>query len=62
VWTEIAIGGHRSDGVEVVLRGVMIFQVAHGLIEAGTFYLSPVVRDGLDADAAVQSLTSNLRR
>ena len=28
VWAEIAIRGHRGDGVEQVLRGVMIFHVA----------------------------------
>ncbi|HYJ51083.1 MAG TPA: nuclear transport factor 2 family protein [Microbacterium sp.] len=53
VWVEIVIRGHRSDGAEQVLRGVMIFQVAGGVIESGTFYLAPVVHDGLDADAAV---------
>jgi ketosteroid isomerase-like protein len=59
VWTEIAMRGHRSDGSEQQLRGVMIFRVAEdGVIDAGTFYLAPVVRDGLDADAAVQAAVS----
>ena len=58
VWTEIAIRGHRPDGSEHELRGVMIFRVDEGLIEAGTFYLAPVVRDGLDADAAVRATIS----
>ncbi|MDR7233890.1 nuclear transport factor 2 family protein [Agrococcus sp. BE272] len=58
VWTEIAIRGRLADGREQALRGVMIFRVAGGLIAAGTFYLAPVVRDGLDADAAVLDLVS----
>ena len=53
VWTEIAIRGHRSDGMEQVLRGVMIFHVPSGIIKSGTFYLAPVIHDGIDADAAV---------
>lgn len=55
VWTEIAMSGHGPDGSEHELRGVMIFRIGEGVIEAGTFYLAPVVRDGLDADAAVRA-------
>ena len=55
VWTEIAMQGHRTDGGEHHLRGVMIFRVEDGSIRAGTFYLAPVVHDGLDADAAVSA-------
>ena len=62
VWTEVAIRGHRSDGAQQVLRGVMIYHVAGGVIDAGTFYLAPVVHDGLDADAAVRTVTSGLRQ
>jgi ketosteroid isomerase-like protein len=58
VWTEIAMRGHRPDGSEHDLRGVMIFRVEEGIIHAGTFYLAPVVRDGLDADAAVRANVS----
>lgn len=58
VWTEIAMRGHRPDGSERDLRGVMIFRVEEGVIEAGTFYLAPVVHDGLDANAAVQASLS----
>jgi ketosteroid isomerase-like protein len=57
-WTEIVIRGHVDDGTERVLRGVMIFGTGRGLISAGTFYLEPVVRDGLDADAAVRALAA----
>lgn len=57
VWTEISLRGHRSDGAERTLRGVMIFDIADGVITAGTFYLGAVVRDGLDADAAVRAVT-----
>lgn len=62
VWTEIAIRGRLRDGDEQVLRGVMIFRVTAGLISAATFYLSPVVRDGLDADAAVHAVAEGSRR
>ena len=58
VWAEITIRGHRSDGVEQVLRGVMIYRVGSGVIRSGTFYLSPVVHDGIDADAAVRLIAS----
>lgn len=62
VWTEIEIRGHLGDGEERVLRGVMIFRIAGGVIVAATFYLAPVVRDGLDADAAVQAVAERRRR
>ena len=58
VWTEISMRGTRVDGSEHELRGVMIFRVEGGVIVTGTFYLAPVVRDGLDADAAVRSTVS----
>lgn len=61
VWTEISMRGHRPDGSEQELRGVMVFRVEEGVIEAGTFYLAPVVRDGLDADAAVEATVSGPR-
>ncbi|MEE3703885.1 nuclear transport factor 2 family protein [Pasteurella multocida] len=62
VWSEIVIRGHLGVGDEQVLRGVMIFRVEAGLIAAATFYLSPVVRDGLDADAAVHAVAEQSRR
>jgi len=61
VWTELALRGHRPDGAEQALRGVMIFRVAGGVIESGTFYLAPVVRDGLDAGAAARTFSSGPR-
>jgi ketosteroid isomerase-like protein len=57
-WTEIVIRGHLADGTERVLRGVMVFGTGGGLISTGTFYLAPVVHDGLDADAAVRALAA----
>lgn len=62
VWTEITVRGHLADGSERALRGVMIFRVEEQLIVAGTFYLAPVVLDGLDADAAVRALASEAGR
>lgn len=58
VWTEIAIRGHPRDGIEQLLRGVMIYHVAGGIIDSGTFYLAPVIHDGLDADAAVRLIAA----
>lgn len=58
VWTEIVVRGQLADGREQVLCGVMIFRVEGRRIAAGTFYLEPVVRDGLDADAAVHAVAS----
>ncbi|WP_306231640.1 nuclear transport factor 2 family protein [Agrococcus beijingensis] len=62
VWSEIAIRGHLADGREQALCGVMIYRVDAGLISEGTFYLEPVVRDGLDADAAVRALAAETGR
>ena len=62
VWAEILIRGHRADQPEQVLRGVMIFQVESDVIQSGTFYLAPVVHDGLDADQALRTVTSEPRR
>jgi ketosteroid isomerase-like protein len=58
VWTEIALRGHAHDGEEWTLCGVMIFTVSGDAIAAGTFYLAPVVRDGLDADAAAGAIAA----
>lgn len=61
VWAEIGIHGHRGQAAQA-LRGVMIFVVGDGVIQSGTFYLAPVVPDGLDADAAVRSLATESPR
>lgn len=62
VWAEIIIRGHRADQTEQVLRGVMIFLVSGGVIRSGTFYLAPVLHDGLNADAAVRAIGSEAPR
>lgn len=62
VWCEIEMRGHRPDGAEHHMRGVMIFRVAEDLIIAGRFYLEPVLRDGLDADGAVRAAMSGSPR
>ncbi len=62
VWTEIALCAGPGDGEEQGLRGVMIFTVEDGAITAGRFYLAPVVRDGLDADAAVHAMAARSLR
>jgi ketosteroid isomerase-like protein len=55
VWAELVMRGSPAAGPELQLRGVMIYRVQGGAITAGTFYLAPVVHDGLDADAAVRT-------
>lgn len=62
VWTEIVLRGGPGDGEAQALRGVMIFTVEGGEITAGRFYLAPVVRDGLDADAAVNAIAARSLR
>lgn len=62
VWVEIIVRGHRAEHAELVLRGVMIYLVSGDVIRSGTFYLAPVLHDGLDADAAVRSIASETPR
>jgi len=54
VWSEWEHRGTRPDGSAHVMRGVVIFGVADGLVAWARFYLEPVVSDGVDVDAAVR--------
>jgi ketosteroid isomerase-like protein len=42
VWTEQEHRGTRRDGSPHVLRGVVVFRVAHGVITQARFYLEPL--------------------
>lgn len=59
VWSEWEMRGTRRDGARHLMRGVMIFTVAGDRAQAVRFYLEPVDEAGVDADAAVQTLTAD---
>lgn len=47
------MAGTRSDGAPFLMRGVVIFETADGLISSARFYLEPVEVASGDANAAV---------
>ncbi len=55
VWLEMAMTGTRLDGAPHELVGVMVFGVRDDRIVSGRFFLEPVDRSPVDADAAVRS-------
>jgi ketosteroid isomerase-like protein len=57
IWSEWEMSGHRRDGVEHLMRGVIVFEVDDTLrARAARFYLEPVNDDGQDADGAVRQV------
>jgi ketosteroid isomerase-like protein len=54
VWSEWEHRGTRRDGSAHVMRGVVIFGVANGLLTWARFYLEPVEEGGGNVDAAVR--------
>ena len=54
VWTEWEHRGTRRDGTAHLMRGVVIFGIADGLIASARFFLEPVEQAGGDVDAAVR--------
>lgn len=63
VWSEWEMTGHRVDGAEHLMRGVIIFGLAGSSPERARyarFYLEPVDRDGLDADHAVRRILGDV--
>jgi ketosteroid isomerase-like protein len=54
VWSEWEMRGTRRDGVEHLMRGVVIFGVDHGRAGWARFYLEPVEAGGGDVNAAVR--------
>ena len=54
VWTEWEHRGTRRDGTAHLMRGVIVFSVADGLIASARFFLEPVERAGDDVEAAVR--------
>jgi ketosteroid isomerase-like protein len=53
-WSEWEHRGTRRDGSLHVMRGVVIFGVANGLLTWAHFYLEPVQDGGDNVDAAVR--------
>ena len=58
VWTEWEHRGTRRDGTAHLMRGVVIFGVADGLIASARFFLEPLEEASGDVDAAVQDQVS----
>ncbi len=54
VWSEWEHRGTRRDGSAHLMRGVVIFGVAGGLLAWARFYLEPVQEGGDNVDAAVR--------
>jgi ketosteroid isomerase-like protein len=54
VWSEWEHSGTRPDGSAHLMRGVVIFGVADGLLAWARFYLEPVQAGGGNVDAAVR--------
>jgi ketosteroid isomerase-like protein len=56
VWSEWEFHGTRRDGSLHLMRGVVIFELAHGLASSARFYVEPVDPDPdpSDVDQAVQ--------
>lgn len=42
-WSEWELGGTARDGVELLMRGMVVFTAAEGLIDWARFYLDPVI-------------------
>ena len=53
-WSEWEHRGTRRDGSVHLMRGVVIFGVADGLLTWARFYLEPVQQGGENIDAAVR--------
>jgi ketosteroid isomerase-like protein len=53
-WSEWEHRGTRRDGSTHVMRGVVIFGVANGLMTWARFYLEPVQEGGGNVDATVR--------
>jgi ketosteroid isomerase-like protein len=60
VWTEWEHRGHRLDGTEHLMRGVVIFGVSENVASWARFYLEPVQDDAANVETAVhQQVTTD---
>jgi ketosteroid isomerase-like protein len=55
VWSEWVMLGTRRDGVAHEMRGVIVFEIADGLVAAARFYLEPVDHASGTVDDAVRA-------
>jgi len=58
VWTEWEHRGTRLDGTAHLMRGVVVFGIAGGLIVSARFFLEPVEEASGDVDTAVRRQVS----
>lgn len=59
LWSEWEMSGHRRDGAEHLMRGVIVFELDEtSRARAARFYLEPVTDDGADADRAVREVVA----
>jgi len=58
VWTEWEHRGTRRDRTEHLMRGVIVFVIAGGLIASARFFLEPVEETSGDVEAVVQRQVS----
>jgi ketosteroid isomerase-like protein len=61
VWSEWELGGQRPDGIQQVLRGVVIFGTTADQFEWARFYLEPVDHGEGGVDAAVGRIVEEER-
>lgn len=57
IWTEWSLSGSRRDGSSHEMAGVVVFQVAEGLITSSRFYLESVERRSGDINDAIERVT-----
>lgn len=59
VWSEWDLRGHRADGTQQMLRGVIIFGTTGAGFAWARFYLEPVDEGEGDVDAAVRNIVES---
>ena len=63
IWSEWEMSGHRRDGADHLMRGVIVFEVDEAMrARAARFYLEPVTEDGQDADQALRQVLTDPTR
>jgi ketosteroid isomerase-like protein len=59
VWAEWEMSGRRVDGGRLLMRGVTLLGVRDGLIAWARFYLDPVEKGGVGAEAATSAVLAS---
>jgi ketosteroid isomerase-like protein len=55
LWAEWRHRGTRRDGTQHELAGVTVIDVRDDRIQRASFYLEPVLRDGVDVETVIRS-------